>query len=115
MGVMRSPLQLARQPAPLQAEQARQLLKALADPLRLRVLEALGGGERCVCDLTAELGLGQSKLSFHLKVLKDSGLLEDRQQGRWMYYSLRVEAIEQLRGWLGDLGAQCTKPAAICP
>ena len=115
MGVMRSPLQLARQPSPLQAEQARQLLKALADPLRLRVLEALGGGERCVCDLTAELGLGQSKLSFHLKVLKDSGLLEDRQQGRWMYYSLRVEAIEQLRGWLGDLGAQCTKPAAICP
>ncbi|MCX5932855.1 MAG: metalloregulator ArsR/SmtB family transcription factor [Cyanobacteria bacterium] len=99
---------------PLQSEQARALLKALAEPLRLRVIEALGGGERCVCDLTADLGLAQSKLSFHLKVLKDAGLLSDRQEGRWIYYSLRPEAIEQLRSWLVELGAQCGRPAATC-
>jgi len=64
---------------PIQSEQARALLKALAEPLRLQVIEALGGGERCVCDLTADLGLAQSKLSFHLKVLKEAGLLSDRQ------------------------------------
>ena len=61
----------------LQEGQARALLKALSDPLRLQVIEALANGERCVCDLTADLGLAQSKLSFHLKVLKDAGLLAD--------------------------------------
>ena len=99
----------------LQSAQARQLLKALADPLRLRVIESLGNGERCVCDLTCELGLAQSKLSFHLKVLKDAGLLADRQEGRWVYYSLRSEAIDSLRSWLAELGAHCSKPANPCP
>jgi ArsR family transcriptional regulator len=99
---------------PIQSEQARALLKALAEPLRLRVIEALGGSERCVCDLTADLGLAQSKLSFHLKVLKEAGLLADRQEGRWIYYRLRPEAIDALRAWLADLGAQCGKPASRC-
>ena len=109
------PLAPSLAPAALDPDQARQLLKALADPLRLQVIEALGGGERCVCDLTADLGLAQSKLSFHLKVLKQAGLLADRQEGRWVYYRLRVEAIEQLRAWLAALGAQCGKPARSCP
>ena len=100
--------------APLPIDQARALLKALADPLRLQVIEALGGGERCVCDLTSDLGLAQSKLSFHLKVLKEAGLLADRQEGRWIYYRLRPEAIEDLRGWLAGLGTHCSKPAATC-
>lgn len=99
---------------PIQAEQARALLKALADPLRLQVIETLGGGERCVCDLTADLGLAQSKLSFHLKVLKQAGLLADRQEGRWIYYRLRPEALEDLRGWLAELSADCSKPASVC-
>ena len=99
---------------PIQSDQARALLKALAEPLRLQVIEALGGGERCVCDLTADLGLAQSKLSFHLKVLKEAGLLADRQEGRWIYYSLRSEAIEQLRGWLAELADQCGRPAIAC-
>jgi len=98
----------------IEPEQARALLKALADPLRLQVIEALAGGERCVCDLASQLDLGQSKLSFHLKVLKQAGLLADRQEGRWIYYSLRSEAIEQLRGWLAELGAQCARPAIAC-
>ncbi|MGB5240619.1 MAG: metalloregulator ArsR/SmtB family transcription factor [Prochlorococcaceae cyanobacterium] len=99
---------------PLQSDQARALLKALADPLRLQVIEALGGGERCVCDLTADLGLAQSKLSFHLKVLKQAGLLADRQEGRWIYYQLRPEALDDLRGWLAALSADCRKPANPC-
>ena len=100
--------------APLQSDQARALLKALADPLRLQVIEALAGGERCVCDLTSDLGLAQSKLSFHLKVLKEAGLLADRQEGRWIYYRLRPEAIDDLRGWLAGLGTHCSTPAATC-
>ncbi|MCP9819429.1 helix-turn-helix transcriptional regulator [Synechococcus sp. Cruz-9H2] len=99
----------------LQSDQARALLKALADPLRLRVIEALGSGERCVCDLTADLGLSQSKLSFHLKVLKQAGLLADRQEGRWVYYRLRPEALDDLRGWLAALTADCRNSASPCP
>ena len=95
-------------------DQARQLLKALADPIRLQVIEALGSGERCVCELTGELGLAQSKLSFHLKVLKEAGLLADRQSGRWVYYQLQPEALERLRGWLAELAANCTLPASPC-
>lgn len=98
----------------LDADQARALLKALAEPIRLQVIEALGDGERCVCELTEQLGLAQSKLSFHLRVLKEAGLLADRQSGRWVYYQLRPEAIEQLRGWLAGLAAHCTTPAEPC-
>ena len=100
---------------PPQADQARILFKALADPVRLTVIEALAGGERCVCDLTAELGLAQSKLSFHLKVLKDAGLLESRQEGRWIYYRLRAEALQTLQDWLAGLAARCDRPARPCP
>jgi ArsR family transcriptional regulator len=100
--------------AALDADQARLLLKALADPIRLQVIEALGGGERCVCELTEELDLAQSKLSFHLKVLREAGLLVDRQSGRWVYYQLQPEALESLRGWLANLAAGCTAPAHPC-
>lgn len=90
------------------------MLKALADPLRLQVIEALSDGERCVCELTEALGLAQSKLSFHLKVLKEAGLLEAREEGRWIYYRLRGEAIAELQGWLGQLAASCARPASPC-
>ena len=99
---------------PLQAHQARQLLRAMADPLRLQVIEALGGGERCVCDLTGDLGLAQSKLSFHLKVLREAGLIEAREQGRWIYYRLRSEALQDLQHWLVGLADRCDQPARGC-
>lgn len=99
---------------PLAADQARLLLKALADPLRLQVIEALACGERCVCELTGELGLAQSKLSFHLKVMREAGLLESRQEGRWIYYRLQPEALEALRDWLARLAAGCRRPAVPC-
>ena len=99
---------------PVQGQQARALLKALADPLRLEVIEALGEGERCVCELTTELGLAQSKLSFHLKVLREAGLIDGRQQGRWMFYRLRPEALTALQQWLSGLASRCTDPARPC-
>lgn len=102
-------------PEPLVVEQAQQLLRALADPIRLRVIEALGEGERCVCDLTSALGLAQSKLSFHLRVLRDAGLIVARQQGRWMYYRLEPEALMRLRDWLEQLSEGCATPAQPCP
>jgi ArsR family transcriptional regulator len=99
---------------PLQSEQARALLRALAEPLRLQVIEALGSGERCVCDLTTDLDLAQSKLSFHLKVLKEAGLIRARQEGRWIYYRLDPAALTALQDWLGQLAAGCCTQAAPC-
>jgi ArsR family transcriptional regulator len=99
----------------IETEHARALLKALADPLRLQVIGALAGGERCVCDLAGQLEMGQSKLSFHLKVLKQAGLLADRQEGRWIYYRLQPEGLDALSLWLRTISANCAKPAAPCP
>jgi ArsR family transcriptional regulator len=99
---------------PLQSEQARALLRALAEPLRLQVIEALGSGERCVCDLTTDLDLAQSKLSFHLKVLKEAGLIRARQEGRWIYYRLDPAALTALQDWLGHLSDGCRTPAPPC-
>ena len=69
---------------------------ALSDATRLSILQRLRFGERCVCDLTDALDAAQSRLSFHLKVLKDAGLVTDRREGRWMYYTLSAEALAEV-------------------
>jgi ArsR family transcriptional regulator len=99
---------------PLTFDQAQQLLRALADPIRMQVMEALGEGERCVCELTSELELAQSKLSFHLRVMRQAGLISSRQQGRWMYYQLQPAALMRLRDWLDHLADGCGTPAQPC-
>jgi ArsR family transcriptional regulator len=68
---------------------------ALSDPTRLRILSLLERGERCVCELTDALDAAQSRLSFHLKMLKEAGLVIDRKEGRWVYYRLDPEALEE--------------------
>jgi ArsR family transcriptional regulator len=73
-----------------------QLFHALSDATRLRIVVELLGGERCVCDLTTALDAAQSRLSFHLKTLKDAGLVADRRDGRWVFYSLVPAALEDL-------------------
>ena len=78
---------------------------ALADETRLRIVHQLSEGEQCVCDLTDVLGTGQSLLSFHLKTLKEAGILRDRREGRWVYYSLNLEALEEIEKLVGSLKA----------
>jgi ArsR family transcriptional regulator len=73
---------------------------ALGDEIRLDVLALLRGGERCVCELTAHLALAQSRLSFHLKVLKDAGLISHRRVGRWSYYALDAEGLREVAAFL---------------
>jgi ArsR family transcriptional regulator, arsenate/arsenite/antimonite-responsive transcriptional repressor len=77
--------------------------QALSDATRLRIVDLLRGGERCVCELTDALELGQSLLSFHLKILKNAGLVSDRREGRWAYYALDVDAFSQLEEFVGGL------------
>lgn len=80
----------------LDLERAATLFHALSDSTRLAVLEMLRNGERCVCELQDELGAAQSRLSFHLRVLKDAGLVADRREGRWSYYSITPEAVAEV-------------------
>ena len=76
---------------------------ALSDETRLGIIRKLGAGERCVCDLQDALDAAQSRLSFHLKVLKEAGLVSDRKQGRWAYYSLNPEALDAMGEFLGSI------------
>lgn len=69
------------------------LFHALSDPRRLRILDLLRAGEQCVCDLQAALECGQSLLSFHLKTLREAGLVAVRRDGRWAHYALAADAL----------------------
>ena len=88
---------------PLDTDRAVRLFHALSDRTRLSILQRLRLGERCVCDLTDALDAGQSRLSFHLKVLKDAKLVTDRREGRWAYYALAPDAFAQLEEFVGEL------------
>jgi len=86
----------------LNAEATARLFHALSDPTRIRLVDLLRGGERCVCELTDALDAGQSRLSFHLKALKDSGLVLDRKEGRWVHYRLNPERVAEAAAVLTD-------------
>jgi ArsR family transcriptional regulator len=77
-------------------DRAARLFHALSDGTRLSILQRLRFGEQCVCNLTDALDAAQSRLSFHLKVLKDAGLVTDRREGRWMYYTMNADALAEL-------------------
>ena len=79
-----------------EASRAAKLFHALSDETRLEIMSHLQKGEQCVCDLTDMLKSAQSRLSFHLKVLKEAGLIEDRREGRWIYYSINLDALKEL-------------------
>ncbi|WP_307854285.1 metalloregulator ArsR/SmtB family transcription factor [Nocardioides palaemonis] len=95
---------------PLSAERAEgvaPLLKALADPVRLRlvsIVAASEGGEACVCDLNDAFDLSQPTISHHLKVLHDAGLLDRAKRGVWVYYAVRREVLADLASLIGGEG-----------
>ena len=69
------------------------ILKALAHPSRLMIVDELSRGERCVCDLTELVGHDMSTVSKHLNLLKKSGLVEDEKRGKQVYYRLKVPCV----------------------
>jgi ArsR family transcriptional regulator, arsenate/arsenite/antimonite-responsive transcriptional repressor len=87
-------------------DRAARIFHALSDHTRLSILQRLRLGERCVCDLTDALDAAQSRLSFHLKVLKDAGLVTDRRDGRWMYYTLNSEALADAGELLENMASE---------
>jgi ArsR family transcriptional regulator, arsenate/arsenite/antimonite-responsive transcriptional repressor len=87
-----------------QAERVAPLLKALADPVRLRLVSLVAshrGGEACVCDLNDAFDLSQPTISHHLKVLHEAGLLHRDKRGVWVYYRARIEALASLGALIG--------------
>ena len=85
-----------------------ELFKALGDPARVRIVNALATSTEsvCVCELVEPLGLSQPTVSHHLKKLVDAGLLEREQRGKWAYFSLRPDAVEKLAA-VADLKGVC--------
>ena len=89
-------------------------LQAIAEPTRARIVAFLGHGERCVCDVGDTLALSPALVSHHLRALRDSGLLRERRSGRWVYYSLDLDAIERLRMEVSNLLTPADEAAADC-
>lgn len=90
------------------------ILKALADPNRLRIFDFLMDGDSCNCELNEKLGLAPNLLSHHLRVLHEVGLVQSRRDaldGRWLYYTVNRDRVAQCRDWLGYL----LDPARIQP
>ena len=100
---------LASEPLSFQeAERISPLLKALADPVRLRLLSLVAShadGEACVCDLNGAFDLSQPTISHHLKVLHEVGLLNRDKRGVWVYYSVKREALADLGALIGGVAA----------
>ena len=87
-----------------QAEQIAPLLKALADPVRLRLLSLVAsheGGEACICELNDAFELSQPTISHHMKVLHEAGLVDRDKRGVWAYYRIRPQALASLGTLIG--------------
>jgi ArsR family transcriptional regulator len=101
---------------PLSGEAAVELaamLKALSDPVRLRLLSVVAshaGGEACVCDLSVGIELTQPTISHHLKILRTAGLLDSERRGSWVYYRLVTDALQQLSVLLGTDALETSGP-----
>ena len=78
---------------------------ALGDPIRLRILNELTGGQQCVCELLDQIGIAANLLSYHLRVLREAGLVEASRRGRWVDYQLAPEGLQALRDAIPTEGA----------
>ena len=96
-------------------EQRAKIFKALCDERRLRILELLHGGEKCTCVLTEEMGMPQSSLSYHMKILCESGIVAGREDGKWTHYHIDPYGSEKAVALLkeivavNDSGTNCRK------
>ena len=79
------------------------IFKVLSDPTRLMIIDMLSYGELCACIILAKFQITQPTLSYHMKALCDSGLVNGRKQGKWMYYSLNNDVFENVRDFLDDI------------
>ena len=92
-------------------ETGSRMLKAIAEPIRLQILDILSNGELCACDILQQLAISQPTLSYHMKALTASGWIIARKRATWMHYSIDGDMIDRLHQYLTDL----TSPSADPP
>lgn len=105
------------EPRIVEAETAARLFAALADPARLRVLSVLADARKCVCDIQSAAPMAANLLSYHLKTLREAGLIEGSRRGRFIDYCLTDTAAEMIRGGLAAAGftAVVDQPVGCAP
>ena len=86
-------------------EERAKVFKALCDERRQRILELLHTGEKCACVLTEEMGMPQSSLSYHMKILCDSGIVTSREEGKWIHYRISQQGSEKAIQLLKEITA----------
>ena len=87
-----------------------EMLKALAEPRRWRIVELLSCEELCVCHLAEEMGIAQPLVSHHLRVLRDAGLVDATKHRQWTYYRLCTEVLSELGEAIGSITSCCPTP-----
>ena len=95
-------------------EERAKVFKALCDERRQRILELLHTGEKCACVLIDEMGMPQSSLSYHMKILCDSGIVTSREEGKWTHYQISRQGSEKAVGLLKEITA-VTETGDSCP
>ena len=90
------------------------IFKAFCDPKRLAILEQLRSGEKCACKLQEPLNLTQSGLSYHMKILCDSGIVDSRQEGKWTHYRLSIAGRDKARELLKMLATPDFEQSESC-
>ncbi len=83
-------------------EQVAQIFKALSDPNRLAIIDMIKNEEKCACEILEELHITQPTLSYHMKTLCDTGLVNSRREGKWMHYSINVELFGDFKKSFAD-------------
>lgn len=99
---------------PADTARTAQIFHALSDEARLQIVRILLDGEHCVCDIMEHLDIAQSRLSYHLKVLKDAGLVTDRREGRWSHYALERASFVEAERLLLALRPSARRLTAVC-
>lgn len=95
-------------------QQQARIFKAFCDPNRLEILELLRSGELCACKLQDQLQLTQSGLSYHMKILCESGMVTGRQEGKWTHYSLNTAGCAQAVALLRQITTPKTEQCRDC-
>lgn len=114
MSVALPTLSALRGAAPKDVNRLATVFHALSDVTRIRIVEMLLTGEQCVCDLTETLDAAQSRLSFHMKVLKEAGLITDRREGRWVFYMLNAQLLTELESFFAVVRARAAEVTSCC-
>lgn len=88
------------------------ILKAMADETRLKIIDMLSCGELCACDILEEFSISQSTLSYHMKILSESGLVHANRDGAWMRYTINSDCADQIQDFLAQITSN--KEDCIC-